>query len=194
MHVNAHDAAYFSAHTFVSEVRHALSLSKSESESLSLACRKKVAADAQSSAGIEEYLLEAPPSWLVDKFRANRSQVLKLLQRRPLPKLEAELESEFIEAQAIQNQTPGGGGGRGKDKLTAGGKRTRKRKKRVAPLLLALLEGDQTKMNCTQSELANELHCNVSAISRAFKDQEYGERLLNLYAEYGVKPPTAKQL
>jgi hypothetical protein len=73
-------------------------------------------------------------------------------------------------------------------------KRTRNRRKRIPELLLALLEDDHTHMGKSQTKLADILQCNPSSISRAFSDEEYGPRLLALYEEYRLEPPTADQI
>jgi hypothetical protein len=73
-------------------------------------------------------------------------------------------------------------------------KRTCNRKKRVAELLLALLEGDRTNMSKSQTELAAILQCHPSSISRAFADEDYGPRLRSLYQEHALEPPTADQI
>ena len=72
-------------------------------------------------------------------------------------------------------------------------KKTRNRRSRIAELLLVLLE-DRTKANLNCTELAEQLECSVSAISRAFRHEKYGAEILRRYRDFGVPPPGIHQI
>lgn len=66
----------------------------------------------------------------------------------------------------------------------------KKREPRIPQLLLALLQTDRQNANKSMTELAEQLHCDKSTVSRAFDHPEYGPLIKEQYHDYGVEPPT----
>ena len=48
--------------------------------------------------------------------------------------------------------------------------------------------------NLNMTELANELDCSVSAVSRAFDHPDYGRQILDCYERFKITPPSIKQV
>lgn len=72
-------------------------------------------------------------------------------------------------------------------------RRTRKRKAPTAELLLALLD-DRRYANMSITELAKFMRKSKSAISRAFRNNRYGQMIRDRYESFGINPPTIDQV
>jgi hypothetical protein len=66
----------------------------------------------------------------------------------------------------------------------------RQRSNRAGEILLAFLETDNRHLNLSMGDLATQLKINKSNISRAFRHAVHGPKLMKLYQQYKVSPPT----
>jgi hypothetical protein len=106
---NAHQAAFRSASDLYRKIKTSLRLGESQRDDLFLASRKALSASLAppKAPPIGRYSLRMKrfdaPSWIQEQFNIARPLILKILEQGPLPDLEAELFSEYIEALSIQS-------------------------------------------------------------------------------------------
>jgi hypothetical protein len=107
-----------------------------------------------------------------------------------LDKAAAILSEQIGALKAAAQRMNSGKGGNGK-KARGGGKRNRK--SQAAQWLLFALD-DRTNLNKNQTELADLLNVAPSTIWRAFNNPKYAPQLRRRYEEWGLKPPTIRDI
>jgi hypothetical protein len=114
-----------------------------------------------------------------DLRQHNAATLIRLLQKLPNASVEPAASPKAAPRAPAKNKAP---------------KKNRQRKSRVAELLFLLVSQDRRNANLNCSELAAILECSISAVSRAFSNKEFGPQIMQIYRDFGIRPPGIREI